>query len=68
MQISLSSAAALELIRNAEEYYSGKLGVGVSIRIRIQAMRRFAEFTRKKNPKATITLTLEDHMLLTELP
>ena len=40
----------------------------VSIRIRIQAIRKFAEFTRKKNPKATITLTLEDHMLLTELP
>jgi len=59
---------ALELVRTAEDYYYGQTGVGVSHRIRVTAMRKFIEDVRKRNPKATITLTLEDHMFLSELP
>ena len=66
MQVSISSAQALDLIRGALEHYSDKTGVSVAYRIRIEAMRRMVEDMRKRSPKANVVITLDDYVLLTE--
>ena len=66
MQVSISSSQALEMIRAAQDHYAEKSGVGVAYRIRVEAMYKFVQDTRKRSPKANIVLTLDDFVLLNE--
>lgn len=68
MQTSLAAADLLKLIYEAEEAYDKKRGSALAQRMRVRAMKRFALDCRKRSPNTKITISLEDHLLLTDLP
>jgi hypothetical protein len=68
MQTSVTPAELLKLIHKAEEAYETKRGSALAQRMRVQAMKRFALDCRKRSPNTKITISLEDHLVLTDLP
>ncbi len=68
MQTSMTSAELLKLINEAEQAYANKRGSGLAQRMRVSAMKRFVSDCRKRSPNQKIEISLEDHLLLTDLP
>lgn len=67
MYATLSTSELLKLINRAEEAYS-KSPSAIAQRMRVAAMRKMVEDFRKISPQKSITITLEDHVLLADLP
>lgn len=68
MQAQLTPSEALKLINEAEEAYEKRRGSAIAQRMRVAAMKRFVLDCRKRAPQQKITLSLEDHLILTDLP
>ena len=57
------------LIRHAETAYEKKGTSAIAQRMRIQAMKRFAaDISRAQSPHHSVQISLEDHLVLTDLP
>ena len=68
MQTSITTQELLKLINVAEAAYAEKRGAGLAQRMRISAMKRFVTDCRKRSPNQKITISLDDHLVLTDLP
>lgn len=68
MKARLSTNELLSLISDAERAYEGKGSRSISQRLRISAMKNFVSQIRRENPQELIEISLEDHLLLTDLP
>lgn len=68
MQTTLTPAELLKLVNIAEEAYDKKRGSALAQRMRVRAMKRFVLDCRKRSPSTKITISLEDHLVLTDLP
>ena len=68
MQGQITPARLLKLLAKAEESYSVIRGTGVAQRMRLRAIRGFVEEQKKNAPQKPMTISLEDWVLLTDLP
>lgn len=68
MKASIPAHELMALIRKAELAYDKKGTVAISQRIRISAMKRFVSDMRQQSPSSKVEISLEDHLLLTDLP
>ena len=68
MQTNLSPSELLKLIHQAEEAYNSQRGTYLAHRMRVAAMKRFVLDCRSRSPNGKITISLEDHLVLSDLP
>lgn len=68
MKASIPPHELMALIRKAELAYDKKGTSAISQRIRISAMKRFVADMRQQSPSSKVEISLEDHLLLTDLP
>jgi len=68
MKASIPAHELMALIRKAELAYDKKGTSAISQRIRISAMKRFVADMRQQSPSSDLQISLEDHLLLTDLP
>lgn len=68
MQCDVSAQEALKMVNKAMAAYSTADVNSISRRTRVLAMHKYVTAIKKQSPQKKITLSLEDFLLLTELP
>lgn len=68
MQCEVSAQEAYKLVSKAMGAYSASDVNSISRRTRVLAMHKFIGYVKVQSPQKKISMTLEDYLLLTELP
>lgn len=68
MKAMISPHELMRLIATAEEAYEKKGTSAIAQRMRIQAMKRFVTDIKNQSPTKPLQISLEDHLVLTDLP
>lgn len=68
MQCEISAQEAYKLVSKAMAAYSTADVNSIARRTRVLAMHKYVTAIKKQSPQKKITLSLEDFLLLTELP
>ena len=68
MKASIAPHELMRLIHRAEEAYKKRGASAIAQRLRIAAMKRFVTDMKAQAPNANLQISLEDHLLLTDLP
>lgn len=68
MQCEISAQEALKMVNKAMDAYSKADVNFIARRTRVLAMQKYVTAIKKQSPQKKITLSLEDFLLLTELP
>lgn len=58
----------MRLINKAEAAYETRGTSAIAQRMRIQAMKRFVAYMKAQAPNKALQISLEDHLILTDLP
>jgi hypothetical protein len=58
----------MRLILKAETAYETRGTSAIAQRMRIQAMKRFVTYMKAQAPNKSLQISLEDHLILTDLP
>lgn len=68
MQCEISAQEAYKLVSKAMGAYNASDVNSISRRTRVLAMSKFIAYVKQQSPQKKISVTLEDYLLLTELP
>lgn len=68
MKASITPHELLRLIHRAEDAYEKKGTSAIAQRMRIAAMKRFVTDMKAQAPNNNLQISLEDHLILTDLP
>lgn len=68
MQAELSANEVWKLVNKAEASYETSTNAHIARRTRLKSIRNFTKAIRDIAPNKNITISIEDYLLLTQLP